>query len=110
MKGEIFIFQSKMEQSKSFWREQRLRRSTFIRERPDRGEEQNNLRGESEGSSSTPRQDSSWYDGEAKDDFLVYLRRFYLPSSRGTPSQTVRAERRIISYSVKVHRRYQNHS
>ena len=27
------------------------------------------LRGESEGSSSTPRQDWSWYDGEAKSDF-----------------------------------------
>ena len=28
--------------------------------------------------------------------------------SRGTQSQTVHAERRIISYSVFVHRRYQN--
>ena len=36
---------------------------------PDRGEEQDNLRGESEGSSSTSRQDSSWYDGEARGDF-----------------------------------------
>ena len=39
------------------------------RDNPDRGEEQEILRGEAEGSSSTPRQDLSWYDGEAKSDF-----------------------------------------
>ena len=37
--------------------------------RPDRGEEQNNLQGESDGSCSTPLRESSLYDGEAKDDF-----------------------------------------
>ena len=42
---------------------------TLIRDSPDRGEEQDNLWGESEGSSSTSRQDFSWYDGEAKGDF-----------------------------------------
>ena len=36
---------------------------------PDRGEEQDNLRGELDGSSSTSRQDSSWYDGDAENDF-----------------------------------------
>ena len=46
-----------------------LRTSTLIRDRQDRGEEQENLQGESDGSSSTLRQDSSWYDGEAKSDF-----------------------------------------
>ena len=39
--------------------DQVLRTSTLIRDRPDRGEEQGNLRGESDGSSSTPLQDSS---------------------------------------------------
>ena len=38
----------------------------MIRDRPDRGEEQGNLLGESDGSSSTPFRDSSWYDGEAR--------------------------------------------
>ena len=38
--------------------DQRLRTSTSIRDSPDRGEEQNNLRGESEGSCSNPREDS----------------------------------------------------
>ena len=49
--------------------DQVLRTSTFIRDRPDRGEEQENLWGESDGSSSTPLHDSSLYDGEARHDF-----------------------------------------
>ena len=32
----------------------------------------------------------------------------FSPSSRGTQSQSVRADRRIIFYSAEVHRRYQN--
>ena len=46
-----------------------LRTSTLIRDRPERGEEQGILRGESDGSSSTQLRDSSWYDGEARNDF-----------------------------------------
>ena len=46
-----------------------LRTSTLIRDRPDRGGEQGNLPGESDGSSSTPQRDSSWYDGDARNDF-----------------------------------------
>ena len=41
---------------------------------------------------------------------LVNYRRFHLPSSRGTPSQTAHAERRIISYPTKVHWRLQNNT
>ena len=92
--------------SQSFWGDQDRRTSTLIRDIPDRGEEQNNLRGESEGSSSTPRQDSSWYESEAKDDFLVSVRRFYSPSSRGP---TVRADWRIIPDSTEIRWRYQNY-
>ena len=87
--------------------DQVLRTSTLIRDSPDRGEEQDNLRGEPDGSSSTARQDSSWYDGEAGSDFLVHFRQFYLPSSRGTQSQTVRADWRIIPSSTTIHRRNQ---
>ena len=61
--------QSQMEQSKCLEKIRDLRTSTLIRDCPDRGEEQDNLRGESEGSSSTSRQDSSSYDGETKSDF-----------------------------------------
>ena len=42
--------------------------------------------------------------------FLVYYGRFHLSPSRGTQSQTVHAERRIISCSNEVHRRYQNNT
>ena len=54
------------------------------------------------GSSGTRRGSQKW--------FLVYNRRFHLSPSRGTPSQNVRAERRIISYSDEAHRRYQNNT
>ena len=36
--------------------------------------------------------------------FLVHFQAICPPSSRGTQSQTVRAERRIISYSTEIHR------
>ena len=39
---------------------------------------------------------------------FVYLRRFHLPSSRGTQSRIVRAERRIISCSTEIYRGHQN--
>ena len=48
--------------------DQRLRTSTSIRDNPDRGED-GHLLGGSDGSSSTPFQDSSSYDGEARNDF-----------------------------------------
>ena len=72
--------------------DQVVRTSTSIRDRPDRGEEQENLRGESDGSSPTPLPDSSWYDGEAISGFWCISGEFILPSPRGTPSQTVRAD------------------
>ena len=86
MKGEKIIFPVADGTVKISDEDQDLRTSTLIRDSPDRGKEQDNLRGESDGSSSIPRQDSSWYDGKAKDDY------FFLPSPRGTPSRTVRAD------------------
>ena len=68
MKGDNFIFPVADGTVKISGGDQDLRTSILIRDIPDRGEEQDNLRGESDGSSATPRQDSSWYDGEAKDD------------------------------------------
>ena len=49
--------------------DQVLRTSILIRETPDRGEEQDNILGDSDGSSSTPFQDSSSANGEARNDF-----------------------------------------
>ena len=66
MKGETFMFPVADGAVKNFGEDKDLRVSFLIR---DRGEEQDDLRGESEGSSSTLRQDSSWNDGEAKGDF-----------------------------------------
>ena len=67
----IFYSRSQMEQS-NYPEEIRL-----IRDNPDRGEEQGNLPGEQDGSSSTPPQDSSLYDGEAGDDFWSISGFFY---------------------------------
>ena len=69
MKGDCFIFPVADGTVKVSGGHQSLRTATLIRDRPDRGEEQDNLRGESDASSSTPRQDSSWCDGEANNDF-----------------------------------------
>ena len=65
MNGDNFIFPVADGTVKTSGGDQVLRTSTFIRDLPDRGEEQDNLRRESDGSSSNPRQDSSWYDGDA---------------------------------------------
>ena len=69
MGGEQFIFPIADGTVQLSEGDQVLRTSTSIRERPDRGEEQGNFQGESDGSSSTPLQDSSWYDGVARNDF-----------------------------------------
>ena len=69
VKGEKFIFPFADGTVKISGEDQDRRTSTLIRDRPDRGEDQGNLQGESDGSSSTPLRDSSWYDGEAGNDF-----------------------------------------
>ena len=53
MKGENIIFPVADGTVKISGGDHDLRTSTLIRDRPDRGEEQDNLRGESEGSSSS---------------------------------------------------------
>ena len=95
---------------KIFGREQRLRTSTLTRDRPKRREEQEILQGKSdELHSPTPLQDDSTRgDEEAKDDFwtitgelihrhhVVPRVKLYVPKEES------------FSYSVNVHRRYQN--
>ena len=69
MKGDNFIIPSRRWNSKKIsGGDQRLRTSTLIRDRPERGVEQEVLRGESDGlSSPTPLQDDSTRDdAEAK--------------------------------------------
>ena len=59
MSGENFIFPIADGTVKLSGEDQVLRTSTFIRDRPDRGEEQEDLLVESDGSSSTPFHESS---------------------------------------------------
>ena len=79
--------------------DQVLRTSTFIRDNPDRGEEQGYLRGESDGSSS-PLQDASPEEGDARNDFwsssVNYIHRhhveprvkLYVPTEESFPNST----------------------
>ena len=69
MSGEKFKFPIADGTVKLSGADQVLRTSILIWDRPDREEEQGNLRRESYGSSSIPLRDSSWYDGEAMNDF-----------------------------------------
>ena len=96
------------------WGDQRLRTSTLIRDRLERGEEQEVFRGESDGlSTPTPLQDDSTRDDAEfckKKKLLVFYGRFRLSSSRWTQRQIVHVKRRNISSSNEAHRRYQNHT
>ena len=67
--GEQFIFPIADGKVKLSGGDQVLRTSTLIRDRPERGEEQENLLGESDGSSRTSFQVASPDDGEARNDF-----------------------------------------
>ena len=67
MSGEMFIFPIADGTVELSGGNQVLRTSTFIQDTPDHGEEQGNLLGESDGSSSTPlTDDSTSDDAEAK--------------------------------------------
>ena len=68
IRGEKIIFPIADETVKLPEGDQDVTTSTLIRDSPDRGEGQDNLQGESDVSSSIPLQDSSWYDGEARND------------------------------------------
>ena len=90
--------------------DQELKTSTLIRQRPIRGEGQRDFLGESEGSQPSPPQDSFPDAREARNDFLVHVRKLHIPPSRWTQSQTLLAERRIIPYSTEIYWRNQNYT
>ena len=64
MSGEKFTFPIAHGKVKLSGGDRVLLTSTLIWDHPDRGEEQGNLQGKSDESSSAPLRDSSWYDGE----------------------------------------------
>ena len=72
MNGEKLIFPIADGTVKLSGGDQVLRTSTLIRDSPDRGEEQGDPPGQSDGSSSTPLQDTSLHDGEATNDFCPF--------------------------------------
>ena len=69
MSGENFTFPIADGTVKLSGEDQVLRTSTFIRDRPDRREEQEDLLRQSDGSSSTPFHESSLFYGEPRNDF-----------------------------------------
>ena len=73
-----FIFPVADGTVKIFGREQRLRTSTLTRERPERAQEQETLRGKSDelDSPTQLQDDSTRYDEEAKDDFWTITGEF----------------------------------
>ena len=105
-----FIFPVADGTVKIFGGEQRLRTSTLTRERAERGEEHEILQGKSDESDSPTQlqDDSTRDDEEAQDDFWTITGEFIHRHHVVLRVKTVRAERRNISYSDEVHRRYQN--
>ena len=81
---------------KIFGRAQHLGTPTTIGDRPERGDEQEVLRGESDGlSSPTPLQDGSTLDdAEARNDFWSVAGDFICRHHGGTPIRTARARKK----------------
>ena len=103
MKSDNFIFPVADGTVKISGGDRCLGTSTLIRDRPERGEEHEVLRGESDGPSSpNPLQDDSTLDdAEAKND-LAYHRRLAFITITWNPESncTCQEKKRIISYST----------
>ena len=106
--GEKFIFPVADGTVNFSGGDQVLRTYTLIRDRPDRGEEQENLLGESDGLSSTPFHDSSLDAGEARFGFWSMSGNF-IYRHHVEPRVTVRAARNVIPNSTEIDRRDQGY-
>ena len=104
--GEKFISPIADETVKISGGDQRLRTSTLIRDRTNRGEEQAHINNHL---FVIAQDDSTLDDAEARNDFWSTSGDFSFPSSCGTQSQTLRAERSIIPYSTEIYRRYRKY-
>ena len=105
MIGDNFIFPFADGTVKVSGGDQRLRPSTLIRDRPERGEEQEVFRGESDGlSSPNPLQDDSTRDdAKAKNDFWSITGDFICRHHVVPRVKLHMPEEEIISYSIEVH-------
>ena len=110
MKGDNFIFPVADGTVKTSGRDRRLRPSTLVKDHPERGKEQEVFQGKSDRPSSpNPLQDDTTRDdAEAKNVFWSVTGDFIYRHHVEPRVKTVHGERRIISYSVEVYRRYQN--
>ena len=106
-----FIFPVADGTVKIFGRGQRLRTSTLTRERPERGKEQEIVRGKSdELHSPTPLQgDSTSDDAEAKNDFWTIRGEFIYRPHVVPRVKLYMPKEEIFPYFDEVHRRYQNY-
>ena len=104
-----FIFPVADGTVKIFGREQRLRTSTLNWERPERGEEQEILRGKSdELVSPTPPQDDSTRDDAAEKNFWSITGDFIYRHHVEPRVKLYMPREESFLYSAEVHRRYQN--
>ena len=112
MKGDSFIFPVADGTVKTPGGDRRLKPSTLIRDRPERGEDTKFFEENQTDfllhihNKRTPHGD----DAEAKMNFGLSQANLFNRHHVEPLSQTVHAERRIISHSVEVHRRYQNNT
>ena len=112
MKGDNFIFPVADGTVKISGGDQRLRTSTLIRDRKERGEEQEVLRGESDGlSSPNPLQDDSTLDdAEAGNDFWSVTGDFICRHHVEPRVKLYLPREESFSDSDEVYRRYLKHS
>ena len=111
MEGDKFIFPVADGTIKTPGGDRSLKPSTLIRDRPGRGEEQKVFRGESDGLSSPTLFKMTQHRMMRKLKMISgLLREISFIAITWNQSQTVHAERRIISCSVEVHRRCQNNT
>ena len=101
-----------MEQSKFSGGDQRLRTSTLFQDRPERGEEQEVLRGESDGlSSPTPLQDDSTLDdAEVRNDFWSIRGDFTCRHHVDPRVKLYVPREESFPFPIKSFGRYQKHS
>ena len=94
-----------MDESKFVVGNEELGSSTLIRDHTIRGESNVDCLGESEGSLFSRLIKGCWWSEK-----WFWSIKLHIPPSRWTQSQTLLAERRIISFSTEIHWRLQKYS
>ena len=98
-----FIFPIADGRIKTLGGDQELRTSTLVRDHPIRGESRRDFLRESEGSPTSPPQDSYPDAVEAKNNFWSTSGNFIYHHHVEPRVKTLLAEKRIIPYSTEIH-------